>query len=315
MQRLAAFVGEETPAPHPARDPVNQPMIRHWCDAVEDRNPIYTDPGFAARTLHGGIVAPPTMLQAWTMPGLAPPAGGGRPAWRGAFQALDEAGFTSVVATNCRQEYRRYLRPGDHLNVTASIAAISEEKQTALGPGHFLTQRMTYRDQHGEVVATMDFRMLKFKPRRAAARAATPSPAAGRLRSRPARNQDSAFFWEGLREGRLLVSACAGCGVLRHPPEPMCPACGSLEWKRVACSGRGSIHSFVVAHHPPIPPFEYPHPVVLVDLEEGLRIVAEITGVAPGEIRIGMPVQAVFEAAAPDDDLVVPRFRRAGDAT
>ena len=69
-QRLRALVGvdaEETLA----RDPVNQPMIRHWCDAVDDRNPVYTNPEFAKASVHGGVVAPPTMLQAWTMPGLA----------------------------------------------------------------------------------------------------------------------------------------------------------------------------------------------------------------------------------------------------
>jgi uncharacterized OB-fold protein/acyl dehydratase len=284
-------------------------MIRHWCEAVGDRNPVYTDPEFAARSLHGGLVAPPTMLQAWTMRGLRPPerpAGAAPGPQARLFELLDAAGFTSVVATNCRQEYRRYLRPGDHLSVTSSIAAISEEKQTALGPGHFVTQRMTYRDQHGEVVATMDFRMLKFKPRRALADVAPPSP---RRRPRPAMNADTAFFWEGLREGRLLLSACGGCGALCHPPETVCPACGSPEWKRVASSGRGAIHSYVIAHHPSIPPFRYPHPVALVDLEEGVRIVAELAGVAPDAIRIGMPVRAVFEAAAPDDDVVVPRFR------
>ncbi len=310
MKRLTAFVGIEPPGPHLARDPVNQPMIRHWCDALEDRNPVYTDPEVAAATRHGGIVAPPTMLQAWIMPGLAPYAEEAAPSWRGAFDALDEAGFTSIVATNCRQEYRRYLRPGDRLSVTTTLAEASEEKQTVLGPGHFLTQRMTYRDQHGEVVATMDFRMLKFKPQIAPTAAPDPAAAPPRLlRPRPAVNQDTAFFWEGLREGRLLVSACGACGALRHPPEPMCPRCRSLEWRRVECSGRGTLHSYAVAHHPPIPPFAYPHPIALVDLEEGVRIVGELAGVSPGEIRIGMPLRAVFEPAAPDDDLVVPRFR------
>ena len=71
-EQLDACCGRES-EPLVARDPVNQPMIRHWCDAVGDRNPCYTDPAFAAKSVHGGIVAPPTMLQAWTMPGLAPP--------------------------------------------------------------------------------------------------------------------------------------------------------------------------------------------------------------------------------------------------
>ena len=102
-------------------------MIRHWCDAVEDSNPVYTDPAFAAESVHAGLVAPPTMMQAWTMPGLrladaGPPTIG---VVREVLRLLDAAGFTSVVATNCRQEYRRYLRPGDLLSVTTAIESVS----------------------------------------------------------------------------------------------------------------------------------------------------------------------------------------------
>ena len=69
-----------------------------------------------------------------------------------------------MVATNCTQDYTRYLKPGDHLNVTMRIESVSPEKRTALGEGHFITQLMTYRDETGEEVATMRFRLLKFKP-------------------------------------------------------------------------------------------------------------------------------------------------------
>jgi hypothetical protein len=127
-------------------------------------------------------------------------------------------------------------------------------------------------------------------------------------------NDDTAFFWKGLAEGRLLVLRCAGCGVLRHPPEPMCPGCNGMEWQPVECSGRGHIYSYVVAHHPPVPPFVYPNPIALVALEEGVRVVANLKDIAPDEVEIGMPVEAVFEPVAPDDDLVVPLFRRAGGA-
>ena len=114
--RLEPLVGVEG-APVAAPDPVNAPMIRHWCDAVDDRNPVYTDSVHAEQSVHGGIVAPPTMLMAWTMPGLRPPEDDGpaKGTLRDAMALLDAAGFTSVVATNCRQEYRRYLVPGDVL--------------------------------------------------------------------------------------------------------------------------------------------------------------------------------------------------------
>lgn len=313
QQRLEAFVGVEVQAAAPARDPVNAPMIRHWCDAMQDANPVYTDPALAADSVHGGIVAPPTMLQAWTMRGLVPRPPPGGDAAMGLFELLDAAGFTSVVATNCRQEYARYLRPGDELSVSVSISDVSEEKKTGLGVGHFVTQRHTFRDQRGEVVGTMDFRILKFKPRARPARAGDgASEAPRRRRPRPSMNDDTAFFWKGLAEGRLLVLRCARCGLLRHPPEPMCPSCNAMDWQQVECSGRGTIYSYVVAHHPPVPPFEYPNPIALVELEEGVRMVANLKGIAADAVEIGMPVEAVFEPVADDDDLVVPLFQPAG---
>ena len=73
LDKLRGFVGRSAGAPSKAWDAVNQAMIRHWCDAVGDRNPVYTDPAAAAASVHAQIVAPPTMLQAWTMKGLVPP--------------------------------------------------------------------------------------------------------------------------------------------------------------------------------------------------------------------------------------------------
>ncbi len=161
----------------PARDPVNRPMIHHWCDAIGDTNPIYVDEELAAQSVHGGIVAPPTMLQAWGMGGglrgrgpslpehaRAPAqAGGSRDG--GPVALLHEAGYTSVVATDCEQEYKRYLRPGDVVHMSGGLESISTEKKTALGDGYFVTNKTTYWDQNDEVVAEMRFRILWFKPR------------------------------------------------------------------------------------------------------------------------------------------------------
>jgi hypothetical protein len=74
----------------------------------------------------------------------------------------------------------------------------------------------------------------------------------------------------------------------------MCPVCHSLEWDSVEASGRGCVYSFVVAHHPPIPPFEYPNVVALVELAEGTRIVSNLRGVELDEVEVGMPVRAEF---------------------
>lgn len=126
-------------------------------------------------------------------------------------------------------------------------------------------------------------------------------------RPRPPVTRDNAFFWEGLARGELLVQRCAGCGQLRHPPGPMCPGCHSLSWEAVAVSGSGTLYSFVVAHHPPIPPFRYPHAVALVELAEGVRLVSEVVGIAHGDLRIGMPLRAEF--AEVEEGFWLHRFR------
>jgi len=123
VEQLRAMVGAVN-VPDVARDPVNQAMIRHWCDAMGDGNPVYTDPDLAARSVHGGIVAPPAMLDAWTMPGLAGRRGDDRAV--NPLRALDAAGFTSVIATNSEHEYVRYLRPGDLLHGHNELVDVSE---------------------------------------------------------------------------------------------------------------------------------------------------------------------------------------------
>lgn len=93
-------------------------------------------------------------------------------------------------------------------------------------------------------------------------------PKAARLR-----DKDFGFFFEGLQHGRLLVQQCAGCGVIRNPPAPMCAECNSLEWEPYECSGRGEVHSYTTHHHPPVPGFQTPYTVVLADMEEGFRLI------------------------------------------
>lgn len=309
LDQMRQLTGAPVGEPNTARDPVNQAMIRHWCDAVDDRNPVYTDPEFAEKSVHGGIVAPPTMLQAWTMPGLMSREEREARAPRGpsVLRLLDEAGFTSVVATNCTQAYKRYLRPGDLLTVSHSIEAVSDEKKTALGVGHFVTQLTCYRDQNGEEVATMRFRLLKFRPTERSA-GAERRGAPKRSRPVPSINHDNRFFWDGVQAGRLLIQRCF-CGKLRHPPGPMCPVCRSLEWEAAEACGRGTVYSYVVAHHPPIPPFEYPNLIVLVELEEGVRIVSNLVDIEPEEVEIGMAVRARFDEVEPDRILL--QFERA----
>ena len=109
-----------------------------------------------------------------------------------------------------------------------------------------------------------------------------------------------------MREHRLLIQRCAGCGALRHPPRPMCPRCQSLEWDTVEATGRGTVYSFVIPHHPPLPWFPEPYVVALVDLEEGTRLVSNVVGIAPDAVTIGMPVQVRYEHF--EGDVVLPLF-------
>src|SRR5207248_5330717 len=97
------------------------------------------------------------MLQAWTMKGLVPPTSEGGGAQEELMGLLHSAGFTSVVATNCEQEYARYLHLGDELTAEQVIEDVSLEKHTARGDGHLVTTRTEFRDQNGVVVGTMRF--------------------------------------------------------------------------------------------------------------------------------------------------------------
>ena len=126
-------------------------------------------------------------------------------------------------------------------------------------------------------------------------------------RLEPSMSPDTEFFWLGAAEGRLLIQRCGGCGALRHPPRPMCPSCNSLAWEAVESSGRGEVYSFVLPRHPRYPGFEDPHIVVLVEMEEGIRLVSNLCDVDPVDVAIGMPVEVFF--ATFDGGLVLPQFR------
>jgi uncharacterized protein len=118
---------------------------------------------------------------------------------------------------------------------------------------------------------------------------------------------DSAVFWDAAAEHRLVAQRCGSCGALRHPPRPMCPHCSSLQFGALELSGRGTLYSFAVLHHPQHPAFEYPVLAALVDLDEGIRMVSNLVNVDPTAIEIGMRLEVTFAATA--DDRSVPVFR------
>jgi acyl dehydratase len=167
-ERIGKPLGASVPMRAP--DEVNLPMIRHWVDALDDCNPVYLDAALAARTRFGGIVAPPAMLQTWTM-GRARIAGiaerGGAASEIDAESALGRlarAGYTGTLATNSELEFERYLRPGDLVQSSTLLESLSEQKGTALGQGYFVTWVSTYTDAEERVVGRQRFRILKFAP-------------------------------------------------------------------------------------------------------------------------------------------------------
>ncbi|AQA19143.1 hypothetical protein BST95_13720 [Halioglobus japonicus] len=163
-----SFLGGDC-GPYNSWDAVNAPMIRHWCEVMGDSNSIYTDAEAARAQGFAGVVAPPAMLQAWTMAGYqgkaAPGSTDANP--MAVLPELEAAGFPAIVAVNCEQEYERYLEEGDEVYHRSTIESISEEKTTALGVGFFVTQLCTYFNQRDEVVATMRFRVFKYRPHQA----------------------------------------------------------------------------------------------------------------------------------------------------
>ncbi|MFE3683446.1 bifunctional MaoC family dehydratase N-terminal/OB-fold nucleic acid binding domain-containing protein [Streptomyces sp. NPDC059095] len=314
LGRLKKFEGQPAATAGVGKDLVNEPMIRHWCEAMGDTHPAYTGPD---------AIAPPTMLQAWTMGGLSGHGDGtGRASgYDELFELLDGAGFTSVVATDCEQEYVRDLRPGDRVTYDAVIETVSERKTTKLGTGHFVTTRMDVH-ANGELAGTHRFRILKYAPAQGSSRSAGsaargqragagpdqgPAGPARALRPRPVVNRDNAGFWAGVAEHRLLVQRCGDCAEPRFPWLPGCHACGSARWDTFEASGRGTVYSYVVMHHPPFPAFDPPYAVGLIELAEGVRIVSNVVGVAPDEVRIGMAVHLEFLRV--DAELELPVFR------
>lgn len=113
----------------------------------------------------------------------------------------------------------------------------------------------------------------------------------------PEPTQESAGYWRGLNEHKLLLQKCAGCGTIRHYPRPMCPACHSMETTWIEASGQGVVHSWTITHHAFHPGVrdDLPYTLATIDLAEGVRMNAQLRGVAPEMLRIGLPVRVRFE--------------------
>ena len=130
---------------------------------------------------------------------------------------------------------------------------------------------------------------------------------ADNLRPAPMVTRDSAFFWEAAKREELVAQACAACGSLRMPPRPMCPVCQHIGHVEQRLSGRGTVYTWVIPRYPVIPGFEDPPIVAVIHLEEGIRMVSNLRGIAYEDVVRDLPVELEWEAAA--DGFRVPVFR------
>lgn len=127
----------------------------------------------------------------------------------------------------------------------------------------------------------------------------------------PVPDEISAPFFEGAQRGELMLQHCGACARWSFPVRERCPHCLSagLSWR--AASGRGTLYTFAIMHQVMNPGFaaEVPYNVCQIDLAEGVRMVANVVGLANGALRIGMALEVVFEEAG---GVSIPRFRPAG---
>lgn len=312
--RIRAYVGREMGPPKRGYDDVNPAMIRHWVEVTGDDNPVYSDAQFAAASAKRGLIAPPTMLAIWAMEGypMAMARTGAVDVQRELHAVFEAHGFTGVLGTNTITEFHRDLRPGDQVTARTVIDNISQRKKTARGEGYFIETVTEFTDQNGEVVGRQVFRTLRFAPNAeavAAAAGTAPGAHAGievPTRIQSPRGHDNAWWWEAIDDGKLLIQRCKGCGTLRHPPRPMCGVCQSVEWDSVESSLEGAVFSYTQISYPKFP--GYPQPLVcgLIELREGTRLVANIVGCDPGQVRIGMRVKGKVERV--DAKTMLPNF-------
>jgi uncharacterized OB-fold protein len=121
----------------------------------------------------------------------------------------------------------------------------------------------------------------------------------------------SSPFWEACARHELVLQTCASCGTVRHPPRPVCPACLSWEYAWKPAGGRGRVWSWVIAHPPVLPAFadKAPYNVAVVELDEGVRMLANLHDLPNDEIREGMRVEVTWEDV--EDGVTLPQWRPA----
>ncbi len=127
----------------------------------------------------------------------------------------------------------------------------------------------------------------------------------------PTPSEDSVPYWKGTKQHKLMMQLCRDCPSYWFPPAEVCSECTSdaYDWKAV--SGKGRVFSFVIYHRAYHPGFkeELPYVVAVIELDEGPRMLSNVIGCKPEEVRCDMPVEVVFEDIT--DEMTLPKFRPA----
>ncbi len=309
-EKIHTYIGREVSAPTRGHDDVNKAMIRHWCELMGDENPVYTDEEYAASSSKGGIIAPPTMLQIWSMEGYPMAHNPSEDVQRELHNVFDDYGFTGVLGTNTSAEYFRDLHPGDEVHAHTVIDGISEQKATQRGIGYFIETVTDFTNQKDEAVGKIVFRVLKFIPNESndATGGGDSDDGMPEIPTRIAspRGHDNKWWWDAVDQGKVLIQRCKSCQTLRHPPRPMCGECQSIEWDSIESSLDGEVFSFTQLHYPKFPGYQYPLVCAVISLSEGTRIISNVVGCEPEDVYIGMKVKGKVEQV--DEETLLPQF-------
>jgi uncharacterized OB-fold protein len=125
----------------------------------------------------------------------------------------------------------------------------------------------------------------------------------------PNMNGDSEEFWAGCKAHELRFQKCKACGHVRWPPSIICPMCYSKDTKWIIAEGKGKVYTFVVYHVAYDPGFEnnLPYVVADVELKEGPRLLTNIVGCRPDEVKYEMPVKVTWEDIT--EEFSLPKFK------
>jgi uncharacterized OB-fold protein len=125
----------------------------------------------------------------------------------------------------------------------------------------------------------------------------------------PVVEDESRAFWDGLRDGRLLIKHCTACGAFHYYPRPFCPTCWSDDVEWYEASGRATVYTYSTVYVNDLPPFgpQVPYVAAVVELEEGPRMMTRLVDCTKDDITLGMPVEVTYTDL--DDELKIAVFR------